>query len=285
MSHHLYSGHLFFASLVTLALVVAADLCGVFSRSTLLQSAARVVSLLAVAVAALGATPVSLWLTIPGVACLVVYLGARQEVVPGLRAFAGVATIVVAVVSVTFEARYHLSRTELRRPARIIVLGDSLSSGGFGESRPWPESLAAKVGSEVVNLARPGDTAAAAVRGQLPEVPGALPGDLVILELGGNDMLEGEEAATFEEAIDVLSGSLTSGGHRVAMFELPLLPGRWAYGAAQRRVAARHGIELVPKRVLAAVLLDPSSTYDGLHLTQEGHDELARAVEKWAGWR
>ena len=68
------------------------------------------------------------------------------------------------------------------------------------------------------------------------------------------------------------------------MFELPLLPGRWAYGAAQRRIASRHGIVLIPRRVLAGILLDPANTSDGLHLTQQGHEKLAGAVADWAGW-
>lgn len=285
MLEHLYSGHLFFSALSVLVVVVSLDLTGAFARSTALQSVARIVTLLSIAIAAFSATPVPVWLGVPGGAFAAAFLFANRETRARPRSVAGLVTIVIAIAAIAWETRYHLGGAELQRPVRIVVLGDSLSAGGFGEERVWPDLLGGAVGAVVVNLSRPGDTTAAAIEGQLQDVPPAAEGDLVILELGGNDMLEGAAAAAFEEAVDVLSGNLASGGRHVAMFELPLLPGRWAYGAAQRRVAARHGIELIPKRVLAGVLLDPSTTNDGLHLTQKGHDELSMAVEKWAGWR
>ncbi len=48
------------------------------------------------------------------------------------------------------------------------------------------------------------------------------------------------------------------------MFELPVIPGKWAYGARQR--------------VLAKVLVKKENTFDGIHLTQAGHDAIASAV-------
>ena len=157
----------------------------------MLRSMSRVVTLVAVALAALAATPVSLWLAIPGIVLMLAYLAIGTEERPSLRAAAGMAAIVVAIACAGLEARHQMTDVKLERPSRLVILGDSLSSGGFGEARAWPETLCAGVGCGVVNLSRPGDTVAAAVDGQLPDVPPGETGDLVIIELGGNDMLEG----------------------------------------------------------------------------------------------
>jgi acyl-CoA thioesterase-1 len=56
----------------------------------------------------------------------------------------------------------------------------------------------------------------------------------------------------------------------VVMLELPLVPFSVGYGRAQRRLAAEHGVFLIPKRIFAAVLAAPGATADGLHLSESG---------------
>jgi lysophospholipase L1-like esterase len=63
--------------------------------------------------------------------------------------------------------------------------------------------------------------------------------------------------------------------HQVLLVELPLFPFQNAYGRAQRRIVAEHGIALLPKKYFTRVLALPGSTSDGLHLTQQGHDAMA----------
>ncbi len=64
------------------------------------------------------------------------------------------------------------------------------------------------------------------------------------------------------------------------MFELPLLPLTNSFGRSQRSLAKTFGVTLIPKRVLVGVFETKEATLDGLHLTQIGHDELARKVQK-----
>jgi len=62
------------------------------------------------------------------------------------------------------------------------------------------------------------------------------------------------------------------------MFELPLLPFHSGYGEAQRHLARKHHVILIPKKCLASVIGRNGNTLDGLHLSQKGHDALAHAV-------
>ena len=67
------------------------------------------------------------------------------------------------------------------------------------------------------------------------------------------------------------------------MLELPLLPGQWAFGARQRNLAAKHDVVLIPKRLLAGLVLTDANVSDGLHLTPAGQDRMAELLVSWLG--
>ena len=102
---------------------------------------------------------------------------------------------------------------------------------------------------------------------------------VVLIEIGGNDLLDGGRAADFERDLGVLLRAASGPGHRLLLFELPVPPlhGRWL--RIQRLVAARQGCRLLPRRVLASALLQPDSL-DGLHLSPAGHGRLASLAAK-----
>jgi lysophospholipase L1-like esterase len=62
------------------------------------------------------------------------------------------------------------------------------------------------------------------------------------------------------------------------MFELPLFPHKIAYGQIQRRLAAKYGIWLIPKRCFIDVISGPNATLDGLHLSDAGAHRMAALV-------
>src|SRR5262245_18229059 len=67
----------------------------------------------------------------------------------------------------------------------------------------------------------------------------------------------------------------------VLMLELPIIPGAWAFAAWQRHFAAKHGVILIPKRVMADVILTEANVVDGLHLSQRGHERMAELLVPW----
>lgn len=272
---HLYSGHLFFTAVAMFVLGMAGG------RRT------RLLPPLAIGLGLLSTTPMPLGLAMP---LLILAVAAaflnEQGWGRSLRSAGGLAgaavkasALVLAVAAAIYEFRHHTFHAQIARPYRLMVIGDSLSSGGPGEPLPWPQRLRAP---GVANLARPSDTAADAARDQLPRLPPAGPNDVVIVEIGGNDMLEGRPAREFEQALDAIVRGAKP--RKTIVLELPLLPGRWAYGAAQRRVARRHGAILIPKRLLARALADPLSTTDHLHLNARGHEQIARGLAHMLRW-
>ena len=108
-------------------------------------------------------------------------------------------------------------------------------------------------------------------------VPDTMPG-LTIVEIGGNDMFGASNSDEFGAALDKLLTKLTAMSDRVVMVELPVLPGCRSYAVAQREVAGRYHVPLIPKRGFAVVLSQRGNTLDGVHLTQQGHDAMAAWV-------
>jgi acyl-CoA thioesterase-1 len=275
IQHFLFSGAAWFFCGALVLIAVALDLAGVkWSVRT-----GRVTLLLALAISILSGTPLPWWLAIPAGAVLLIYsIG-----------FYGRRNVPVAVAAglVTIAAMVHEARYFVRSPAvaatRIFVMGDSISSGGFAETSAWPEILARRSGLTVKNLSQPSETVSSALTYQAPNLEAFRTGDLVIVELGGNDMLGGTTASRFRRDLDSLLAIARDGGRReVLMFEVPLLPGKWFLGSAQRRVAEKHGVIMIPRRVLTRVLTDPDNvTDDALHLSQRGHDRMAEEVERW----
>ena len=62
------------------------------------------------------------------------------------------------------------------------------------------------------------------------------------------------------------------------MFELPLPPFHNSFGRIQRDLAGKYNVKLIPKRVFMRILSGADKTLDSIHLTQSGHDLMAKTV-------
>jgi acyl-CoA thioesterase-1 len=157
----------------------------------------------------------------------------------------------------------------------LVVIGDSISSGLDPRVPPWPTVMEQMTGVQVNNLAQPGATV---IEG-LAMAAKVTPQDRVVLiEIGGNDLIAGVSSATFGRGLEEIVAKIASPGRVIAMFELPLLPNKIAYGQSQRRIAAKYGVSLIPKRYLTGVIGGASATSDGLHLSSSGTRQMAALV-------
>lgn len=157
----------------------------------------------------------------------------------------------------------------------LVVIGDSISSGTDPHVPSWPLVLQQLDGVTVKNLARPGaQVSDASVMAEKLMAEDRL----VLIEIGGNDLLMGASANQFSEDLDALLSKVTTPGRTVVMFELPLLPNKIEYGRIQLRLAERYGVSLIPKRYLVEVIGGALATSDGLHLTAVGSRHMAAFV-------
>lgn len=268
-------GTSFFVGLGGEAFAVLLLLC---ARNGFVRSVLIVIALVSIAVVVISATPLPLWgyvlWFLPSLAFLLT--SRRGNTSPRIRAtWAGV-TVLVSFVFGLAETPYHsLPQVVVPQGTTIYVLGDSISAGMGTRVRCWPAVLGEIIGVPVVNLAKPG----AKIQHAMAQARGvATSRSLVIVELGGNDLLSETDVASFRRQLDDLVSALCSAGHTVLMLELPLFPFRNAWGAAQRQIAAKYGAVMLPKRYFAKVLATRNGTIDGLHLSQEGHEAMARLI-------
>jgi acyl-CoA thioesterase-1 len=189
--------------------------------------------------------------------------------------------VLLLVLLLTFTA---LELSHRQMPAivglpsdHLVVIGDSISSGIDPRALPWPTVMQQLTNIQVKNLSRVG---ARAIDG-LDMAEKVTPEDhVVLIEIGGNDLLGDTPSSVFDQNLNATLSRLTMPGRTLVMFELPLLPNRIAYGQIQRRLAARYGVWLIPKRYFAEILGSANATSDGLHLSESGARRMASLVAR-----
>jgi lysophospholipase L1-like esterase len=274
------SGRVFFAGVVLL-------LAGVALRPLCRRRKVAVVSTLAAIIGAgfigISATALSVAVYVSwSVAMLYWLLADERRMGRWSAAVPRSALIAITLLALGVEAARQL------RPAvpggafpRLYVVGDSISAGiSLGSIKTWPGIIRSDHHVEVDDLSRPGASASDACR-RVGTV--SLEAGIVLLEIGGNDLIGRGDATAFETALDQLCAALAGADRKLIMLELPLPPFANAFGRAQRRIADRYHITLIPRRYFVGILSAPGATSDGIHLTAAGQQEMAAMIWGFVG--
>jgi len=169
----------------------------------------------------------------------------------------------------------------------IVALGDSLTAGlGLPQSESFPAKLEATLKAQgrnvtMVNAGVSGDTVSAA----LDRLDWALPPNTsaVIVELGGNDALQGIPSAEIETSLAKIIERVKAKGLPVliAGMESPRNMGKDyvdQFHAIYRDLAERYGALLYPF-FLDGVALDPGLMQeDGIHPNAKGVDRIVQGI-------
>jgi len=161
----------------------------------------------------------------------------------------------------------------------IVALGDSLTAGyGLPQDQSFPAQLQAALNARganvrVVNAGVSGDTASAAAKRldwALPENAAA-----VIVELGGNDALQGIPPAGTKAALAKIIEQVTARGLPVLLagMEAPRNMGQdyvATFGAIYPNLAAQYDVLLYPFFLEGAALNDDLMQKDGIHPNGKG---------------
>ncbi|MEW6414789.1 MAG: arylesterase [Pseudomonadota bacterium] len=103
----------------------------------------------------------------------------------------------------------------------IVAFGDSLTYGtGASADSAYPAVLAALTGRTVVNAGVPGDTTASALA-RLPAVLDEYKPRLVLLCLGGNDMLRKQPESATENNLRLMVQTIRASGAEVVLIGVP----------------------------------------------------------------
>lgn len=274
--YHIASGHVFFTGIGVIMIGVWAgsgSSVGSSARRTRLATWSLLLGVLAVAISS---TPLPGWVCAV-LAVVTVFWIVNRLIGKRLR-WTAWAVVAVWAFAAAIELPYHfLPRLSTASSPSITVIGDSISAGMGDSDRSvkWPDVLAAEHGLRVHDLSYPGATAGTASKHASTQ---RITCPIVILQIGGNDLLGGTSPDRFAQDLDGLLARVRASGRQLVMFELPLPPGMHQYGRIQRRLARKHHVHLIPKRVLMGILAAKDSTVDTIHLTPLGHQRMAARV-------
>jgi len=192
---------------------------------------------------------------------------------------------------VTVEAARAIAEPETAGPEhRILAFGNSLFAGyRVGERESYPAQLEAALRGQgymvrVINAGVSGDTSAAGLQ-RIEFVLDSLgtPPDLVIVELGGNDLLRGISPAETRENLGAILAELQERRIPALLMGMRAPPNLGEafvreFDAIYPDLAGRYGAALVPF-FLAPVYDKPALIQDDkVHPTAEGIEALVAAT-------
>ncbi|MCW8196309.1 arylesterase [Proteobacteria bacterium 005FR1] len=169
----------------------------------------------------------------------------------------------------------------------VLVIGDSISAGyGVELEDGWVnllrERLQEKGDYEVINASISGNTTTMGV-GRTPALLKKHQPDLVIIELGGNDGLQGHPLKVMERNLSEMVRLSQEAGAEVLLVGIQIPPN---YGSRYTqeffetfpRVAAHFDVPLVPFILERVATVDDLMQRDGVHPTAEAQPLLLENV-------
>jgi acyl-CoA thioesterase I len=167
----------------------------------------------------------------------------------------------------------------------VAFLGDSIAAGlHLSADEAYPAVLQRELAADgapfrLLNAGVSGDTSAGGLRRVdwlLTRKPA-----LVVVELGGNDGLRGQEPAEIERNLRGIIEKCHAAGARVVLFGVQLPPSLGAdyvqrFEAIFPRLAGELDVALVPAFMAGVGGVPAMNLEDGLHPTAEGHRVIAR---------
>lgn len=159
----------------------------------------------------------------------------------------------------------------------ILAFGDSLTYGtGASETESYPAVLAGLIGRSVVRDGVPGETTAQGKQ-RLPSALERHRPKLVLLCLGGNDMLRKVDDATIASNLREMIRSIQASGAAVVLLGVPK-PALFGGAASYYEELAREFKLPYEGEVIVEVLRKPGLKADPIHPNAQGYRIVAEAV-------
>lgn len=169
----------------------------------------------------------------------------------------------------------------LERDAVVLAFGDSLTHGtGAKRGQGYPDVLAELINRPVIAEAVPGETTADAMPRLQPALDQHQPA-LVILCLGGNDMLRKRDRGAMYARLESMISAIRAQGAQVLLLGVPEpkligLSAEPGYAELAKRLKVP-----IENKVLAQVLSDRDLKADPIHPNAAGYRQIAEAIAEF----
>ena len=159
----------------------------------------------------------------------------------------------------------------------VVAFGDSLTYGtGAAENESYPAVLSQLIGRQVVRAGVPGEVTAQGLR-RLPQVIEEHRPRLVIVCLGGNDMLRKVSDTEIRSNLRAIIRTLKERGIAVVLVGVPKPALLTSAPEFYAELAKEFGIPYEGK-VVTGVLYSPEMKADPIHPNAKGYRRMAEAI-------
>jgi acyl-CoA thioesterase I len=159
----------------------------------------------------------------------------------------------------------------------ILAFGDSITYGtGAGEAESYPVVLARLIGKQVVAAGFPGEVTAGGLE-RLPDVLDEVNPRIVLLCMGGNDMLRGTGHAAAEANLRAMIKLAQERGISVVLIAVPQ-PALFSGNAPFYETIARDHRLPLEDSVLKSLMYDNDYKSDPIHPNAKGYRKMAEAI-------
>lgn len=274
---HYASGWAFYSGFL---LIIAGAAMSLLPRKSIRLYAARLLILVGIINVVLSSTPFPVFLLVLLILLIALHLfisGNKQATRRNKLIVTGLIAL-LSLYAVLAELPFLFSGKPVSMATNnVYVIADSISAGiGFKGEQTWSEILSRERKLNVVNKAVGGGTLSSSIN--TLRKTGIGKNDLLILEIGGNDILAGASAQKFHAELDRLLADAAAKCDRIIMLELPMPPFCGAFTSYQRELCAKYKVHLIPKRYFSWVITGAESTVDGLHLSNLGQQKMAQVI-------
>jgi lysophospholipase L1-like esterase len=195
--------------------------------------------------------------------------------------------VVSAALAASFSACSKQAPTPRGTPvppgATVLALGDSITFGtGAPPEAAYPAVLAGLTGWNVVNAGVPGHTSAQALH-RLPALLSEHRPALVIVSIGGNDLLRRGDEAALRDNLRGLLAAVRQAGAQALLVAVPRptltahLTGSLDDHPLYADIATEAGVPLHPQG-WSTVLADERLKSDAIHGNAAGYEAFARGL-------
>ena len=159
----------------------------------------------------------------------------------------------------------------------IVAFGDSLTYGtGAPENESYPAVLSQLTGRQVIRAGVPGELTAQGLQ-RLPEVIEEYRPQLMIVCLGGNDMLRKVNAAEIKSNLRAIIKAIKDRGIAVVLVGVPqpalITSAPEFYGEIAKEFAIPY-----EGKIVTSVLYSPDMKADPIHPNAKGYRRMAEAL-------
>ena len=159
----------------------------------------------------------------------------------------------------------------------VLAFGDSITYGtGAHPEESYPEVLAGLIGRRVVGAGVPGEVTAIGLQ-RLPDVLDEVKPKILLLCLGGNDMLRKIDLVAVESNLRTMVHMAKDRGIAVVLIAVPK-PALFGGNAALYQTIAKENDLHLEDDILNDILHDNEFKADPIHPNAKGYRRMAEAI-------